>query len=278
MIQSNSVLPTPAHIAAYRRDGVALLKGALDADSLTALRQGADTAIASFPDKLRDMSRGKGGAFALNFVWRRVSQYELFVRAGVLSKLAMAFLDTDAVVFVEDELFVKSPGVYAPTPWHHDRPYYPLSGGVMCSIWIPLNPVQEDSALEFVATSHRWGSEFLPLSFRNDGLAPGADPSQLPPGIRTLPDIDALRDKYHILSWAMEPGDILVFDGLTVHGNPANRSSHTSRRISFRFFSCDAVYAPTRYPWTRRLSEVGVEEPEPGVQLAGVDFPTFRRP
>lgn len=267
--------PTPTEIADYRRDGVVLLRSIVAEDSIATLREGVEVATQTFPERRRDMSRGRGGAFALNFIWRRVKQYETFIKESGISRLAAKFLGIDAVVFVEDELFVKSPGVYAPTPWHHDRPYYPVIGGSMCSIWIPLNPIEEDSALELIAGSHQWESEFLPLNFRKDGVVPGANENHLPDGVRPMPDIEANRDGYRIVKWRMTPGDLLVFDGLTVHGNRANESQQTSQRVSFRFFSPDAAYHPTRYPWTRPLSEYGIEEPTPGIRLSGADFPTL---
>jgi len=275
VIKPISRSPTPTEIADYRRDGVVLLRSIIAEDSIAILREGVEVATQSFPEKRRDMSRGRGGAYALNFIWRHVKQYEIFIKESGISRLAANFLGIDAVVFVEDELFVKSPGVYAPTPWHHDRPYYPVIGGSMCSVWIPLNPIEENSALELIAGSHQWGSEFLPLNFRKDGVVPGANEDHLPDGVQLLPDIEANRDKYRIVKWGMTPGDLLVFDGLTVHGNRDNQSQHTSQRVSFRFFSPDAAYHPTRYPWTRPLSEYGIDEPTPGIRLSGEDFPTL---
>ena len=42
------------------------------------------------------------------------------------------------------------------------------------------------------------------------------------PELEDMPDIDANRDKYELLSWDLEPGDVLMFHPLIVHGSPGN--------------------------------------------------------
>ena len=84
------------------------------------------------------------------------------------------------------------------TPWHHDQPYYCVSGRQNVSFWIPLDPVAEATSLRCIRGSHRWEEEFSPpvsmaLSFTNTRFS-------------TLPDIDAHEDEYDIVSWALEPG------------------------------------------------------------------------
>ncbi len=58
-----------------------------------------------------------------------------------------------------------------------------------------------------------------------------------------LPDIDNHREDYNILGWALEPGDAIAFNYLTIHGAPGNLSKEHSRRaVSFRWLGDDAVY------------------------------------
>ena len=48
----------------------------------------------------------------------------------------------------------------------------------------------------------------------------------------TVPDIEAHRDDYEILSWELEPGDAIAFHMKTVHGRSGNGGTHhpSSRR------------------------------------------------
>jgi len=52
--------------------------------------------------------------------------------------------------------------------------------------------------------------------------APTAQPSPLnaDDGLEPVPDVEANRDQYRILGWAMEPGDAVAFNYLTLHGAP----------------------------------------------------------
>ena len=59
-----------------------------------------------------------------------------------------------------------------------------------------------------------------------------------------IPDIEANRDKYEILSWDMDPGDCIVFHFKTIHAGAGNPRSNTRRRaFSSRWIGDDAVYA-----------------------------------
>ena len=134
-------------------------------------------------------------------------------------------------------LIVKTENTGMPTPWHQDLPYYCLDATQTVSIWIPLDPVPRDRALEFVAGSHLWGKYYRPQRF--DGTALNEDD-----GLEALPDIDGDRDSYDILGWALEPGDAVGFDYRTVHGAPPNTSKTEQRRaFSLRLVGDDATFA-----------------------------------
>mgnify|MGYP000402576292 CR=1 FL=1 len=120
-------------------------------------------------------------------------------------------------------VLVKEPGADVPTPWHQDQPYYCVDGTDTVSLWIPLDSVPRERTLEFVAGSHKSGKYYRPERFNktalneNDGLEP-------------VPDIDNNRDKFNVLGWALEPGDAVAFNYLTLHGAPANKSKVDQRR------------------------------------------------
>ncbi|MFQ5983877.1 MAG: phytanoyl-CoA dioxygenase family protein [Woeseiaceae bacterium] len=164
-----------------------------------------------------------------------------------------------------DQLFVKEPGCEVPTPWHHDLPYWPLRGNQICSIWAPFDPVTSlSSGLEFIRGSHRWPQNFKPQAITKGAI--DAEES----GLEDMPDIEAHRDEYDIVSWDMAPGDLLLFHGRVVHGAGGNASVDTRRRaISTRWAGDDIRWDPR--PGTLRL----LWEPDlqPGAPLGGTIFP-----
>ena len=66
----------------------------------------------------------------------------------------------------------------------------------------------------------------------------------------------------------MEPGDLLIFHPLTLHGSSGNyHISQQSRRLAFRWLGDDVTYAPT--PYTMPFP---VENLAPGDPIAEPSF------
>jgi ectoine hydroxylase-related dioxygenase (phytanoyl-CoA dioxygenase family) len=63
--------------------------------------------------------------------------------------------------------------------------------------------------------------------------------------LEELPDIDANRDAFRMLGWALEPGDAVFFHMLTLHA--AGDATRRRRAFSIRFLGDDAVHAAR--PW-----------------------------
>ena len=140
-----------------------------------------------------------------------------------------------------DQLFVKESKSDAVTRWHNDLPYWPIEGNKVLSIWIAVDyTTLASGGLEFVAKSHLDGIFYQPVLF---GEASGAEQYSINPDYRPIPDIDANRDKYEFLSWDLEPGDALVFHGLTVHGARGNQENRRRRGYTVRFCGDDVVSA-----------------------------------
>jgi ectoine hydroxylase-related dioxygenase (phytanoyl-CoA dioxygenase family) len=152
--------------------------------------------------------------------------------------------------FMYEQVFSKSGGVTRRTPWHQDTPYLPVRGSQVAVLWMSFEPVPAGQALEFVRGSHRTtlydGSRFDP----DDDTAPLYGDGSLP----RLPDIEADRARWPIVSWATRPGDAIVFHPATLHGGGATTTAQGRRTLSLRFFGEDAVVAA-------RPGRRGAEEP-----------------
>ena len=101
----------------------------------------------------------------------------------------------------------------------------------------------------------------------------GAQYERQDEGYETVPDIDAARGDYRLLSWDMEPGDCIAFHFLTVHGAPGNASRTTRRRaIAARFTGDDARYAKRDGPMAPPFPEVTLK---PGDMMDCPSFPVL---
>ncbi len=125
--------------------------------------------------------------------------------------------------------------------------------------------VTADDGIEFIRGSHEWGRMFMPLHFGEH--TPKAPPTE---EYEAIPDIDANRKRYDLITWEMEPGDCLMFSGLTVHGTPGRRggpaTGETIRRWTIRLVDAQATYRP-RGVWTDETAAVlaaeGLREGQP---------------
>ena len=230
---------TDAQREAYERDGAIRLRGIIDQSWLERLAAAIEREIAAPGPCFHGYEVEGGGRFHGNMrVWENDPDFAAYCQESPLPALAAEFLGVDQVQIYYDQLFVKEAKTDAPTRWHNDLPYWPVRSKHIMSFWIALDPVTfESGALEFVRGSHKWGALFQPEPFAKGGTPYERNPDYVP-----MPDIDATRDEYEFVSWDMEPGDLLAFDALTVHGGPANQSAGRRRGYTVRYAGPDMTY------------------------------------
>lgn len=261
---------TAEHRRTYATDGAVVLRGALNAAWLALLDRGIEHNIRRPGKNFVDFTATGESARCVKdyWSWRDNPHYQAFLYESPLAELAGELLEAEEICFLEDQFFEKAAGARTPSPWHQDAPYYEIAGR-FCTAWMPLDPVGKDSCLEIVAGSNRWGKLFTPASFSAPGSAPYFVDDQASP-LPSVPDIETRRDEYRILSWSLEPGDVLFFSPFSLHGNPANPSPHRARRAAMRWVAEDAVYDPAVFPWASLLDGHGLA---PGERLIGENFP-----
>lgn len=239
----------PAVIEAFRRDGAAVLRGALSPDWIESLRAGVETnRTAPSPWAHWYTNPDESIGFWSDYVtWRDVPEYERVVTESGLADVAAELMGSRTARFFHEHVLVKEPGASERTPWHHDQPYYCVDGDQNVSMWIGLDPVPAERAVRFLAGSHRWDRWFIPRRFIDH--APYAPESGR---YEYLPDIDAMiaesPDEHRMVAFDTEPGDIVVFHYRTLHDAPGNSSSSERRRaVSLRWVGDDARWAER--PW-----------------------------
>lgn len=255
---------TEEEIQKYQEDGVIMLKGVIDPNWMALLETGMEEARNNSSLMGKFMSRKVKGYQMDTFLWKRVDAIRDLIYYGPFARIAQQLMGSNEVRFFYDQMFVKEPGADAPTPWHQDLSFWPIRGEQVCSFWIPCDPVnRENSGLLYVKGSHRWSQRFKAIS--PDYVATIIDNE-----MEDVPDINANLDKYALLDWDMEPGDVLIFHPLTLHGSYGNASRTRRRRaLALRWTGDDVVYAPS----SKRMPIHYTHESVVGGPLRGAAFP-----
>ncbi len=226
---------TPEQVADFQRDGAVVVRGVF-ADWVARMAEGIAENMASPSVYASENAVSEGRFFDDYCNWTRIAAFEDVVRNSPAAQLAALAMQSRTAQFFHDHVLVKEPGTPKPTPWHQDAPYYFVAGQQTVSLWIPLDPVNEAS-LRFIAGSHRWDRLVRPVSWADDSDFYDGDHEWTP-----VPDPDADPSASQVLEWAMEPGDVVLFDFRTAHGARGNASTTRRRALSLRWVGDDARY------------------------------------
>ena len=109
----------------------------------------------------------------------------------------------------------------------------------------------------------------MPRSFMTD------EAKWFPEGaLADLPDIESAREKFPILGWAVEPGDVVCFHMLTLHAAGGVQGPQRRRVFSVRFLGDDIVHAPRS--WVTSPEFPGLREELPaGARMEHPLFPVL---
>ena len=226
---------------AYARDGVVHIPGALDTDALAAAKAAYDWSLAH-PGPLGGNIRQKSDATFYQDLYNPdcLTGYREMLLASPITAIVADLWGSDPVWFMYEQVFLKEGGEARRTPWHQDSSYLAVAGEDLAVAWITFDAVSKADSLEFVKGSHR-GRLYNGSRFElGDDTAPTHPNSSLP----RLPDIEADRAKWDIVSWAVEPGDLIVFHPAMLHGGAPTHPGQRRRTLTLRYFGEGAVYDP----------------------------------
>lgn len=263
----DSPLIAQEHIQAFQRDGAVCLRQLLSPAAIATLREGIDYNLRHLSTRAKVASRPEDpGLFVEDFcTWQDNSYYQEIIFHHGLGAVAALLMASQQVRLYHDHLLVKEAHTQQSTPWHQDQPYYNVAGRQNVSFWIPVDPINRVTTLEFVAGSHL-GPWLMPRSFMTQ------EAKWFPPGsLAELPDIEAKRQQFPIIGWATEPGDVVCFHMLTLHAAPGVAGSVRRRVFSVRFLGDDMVHAPRA--WDTSPAFPGLVQELPAG--AAMDHPLF---
>ena len=214
---------TPEEIDTYHRDGVLLLQNMFDKDWIELLNKGLDVNIKTPTRRSRIWHKDTSGhsMFYDHTAWQGIDEYRKFIFNSPAAQICSRLTGSTAINFFFDSVFVRSTGTQFETPWHQDEPYWSVEGYDACSLWMPLVPVKRKSSLSFVPGSHRLKTVFKQYNFgdlnpvrkKNVDQVDFSDIAE-----QEFPDINADPERFGVVSWDMQPGDCIAFNGRTMHG------------------------------------------------------------
>ena len=254
-------------IKEYYNNGVVVLRNIVSTHWLNKLEIGIQKNFEN-PSEYKCVYETKDGIelfFDDYCNWQRIKEYKDFLFNSNIAKIAAQLMQSKKVNIFHEHVLIKEPGSSKKTPWHQDQPYYCVNGKDNCSLWIPLDPISKDICPEFIIKSHKWKKQFLPTKFIGESY------DHQDNEFEKIPDIDNHRNEYNIVSWSLNPGDLIAFNFSIVHGAPGNNSKYRRRAFSARFLGYDATFAKRKGETSPPFPEVILNHGDK------IDCPTFPR-
>lgn len=183
---------------------------------------------------------------------------------SALPPIVAELLDANYLNFWEDTTFAKGPRSRQKTAFHQDLAYFQIAGDQCVIVWIALDPAnKQNGVVEYVRGSHNWDEVYAPNVFISQTPVAGATDQR-------CPDIEANREAYDIVSFDVEPGDVIIHHVMTVHGAGGNMTDRWRRAMSFRYCGDRIRY----FDRPGAIQQVGVSgELNDGERLFSKDYP-----
>ena len=257
----------------YQKNGVVCLRQGLDVEQMSTIAEAYDYGVAHPSPAAKLFYPDSGTTFYQDAA--NVANWPVYVEAirrTPIPELVAALWGVDDVWFNYEQLFLKEGGAGRRTPWHQDSSYLPLAGDQLADVWITLGPLPKEYCLEFVRGSHRGptynASKFDPADDTAGLYEDGA--------FEPLPDIESEREKWDIVSWDVEPGDLLIFHLGVLHGGAGTRPGLRRRSIALRFFGPDVVFVPRPAPSEGVHGDAAAPNAEESPETLATAFTTFQ--
>jgi ectoine hydroxylase-related dioxygenase (phytanoyl-CoA dioxygenase family) len=233
-------LDLPALARRFADDGVVHVPAVLDAAAVDAARAAFEWSLANpGPGASRAFATVEGSFYQdlCNPAAPGSAPYRDVLHDTPVAALVAALWGSPEIWFMYEQVFLKDGGESRRTPWHQDSSYLSVDGDHLAVAWITFDPVPRADSLEFVRGSHR------DTLYNTSAFDPDDETAPIFDGLPRLPDIEADRSSFDIVSHDVEPGDVVVFHPAILHGGAPTHPGGRRRTLSLRFFGRDAVYA-----------------------------------
>lgn len=227
-------------IVQLEQDGVVCIRNMLDAETVTALRDEADKAVAEPSSEARFVNAPGDKVFYYEFnLWRRHPVIRDVTFDMHLADVAAALMRSEHITLYYTNTFVKDPGAADKvTPWHEDGSYSRFAGDNVINMNISFDYMPAETTLKFKRASHLRGD---PLSI-GPTFVPGVEYTEAMPDQAPMPSLEELNERFDTVYWEVHPGDALVFYQRTIHAAPGNSLSTRRHSTAFNFGGDGVTY------------------------------------
>ncbi len=237
-------------------NGFIHVKSLLAGDEIKLLASAIDS-VRSNPTPLRILkTEPEGGEFFMDFNnWRRSKQVEEICKLPKIVDLVTKLTNSQKCWLMHEDVIVKS-GNGAPTPIHHDRPYFIFKGNLNLSVWMTPEDVSSDSSLICYKKTHLIDKLFLPKMFKT-----GANAEHYPQKNKEcFEEIfeDTFKD-YEKVDFNFKAGDAVIFFHNTIHASHPHRSESTRKSLVVRYLLDGATLTKKYFNDVPPYERVGVK-------------------
>ncbi len=221
-------IPQPVAVDALWTHGHVTLRDLCTTPEVEAFRPVLHAAARATPALIPTDAEGEVYARAFRQhtnLWRSSADAAAFSLAPRFARVAAALLRTDAVRIYHDQALFKRAGG-GPTPWHQDKHYWPIDGGLL-TMWMPLVDVDAGMGqLRFARGTHTAGA------LTDQPISAGAE--------LALDELVRARGYEVVRTGAMAAGDASFHLAWTLHGADPNRT-HRDRDVMTVIFVADGA-------------------------------------
>jgi len=212
-------------------DGFVHIKSFLKGDEIKDLVTAIDI-IKTNPTPLRILKKDAEGEFFMDFNnWRRSKEVEKICKMPKIVDLVTKLTGSKKCWLMHEDVIVKS-GKGAPTPVHHDRPYFIAKGDLNLSVWMTPEDVAANSSLICFKGTHKIKKLFLPKIFKTGENAVNY-PRKNKEEFEEITQ-NTFKDNEQV-DFDLKAGDAIVFFHTTVHSSHTHRSQNTRRSLVVRY-------------------------------------------
>jgi ectoine hydroxylase-related dioxygenase (phytanoyl-CoA dioxygenase family) len=229
-------LDTPYELAAdavegFRHDGFVHLHDVLSAETIERYGEEITAKVVelnTMHQPLEERSTYGKAFLQVTNIWTQSEVARKLVFSRRLAQIATELLGTKGVRLYHDQALYKEPGGGI-TPWHADQYYWPLSGGLTVTAWIPL----QDTPVEMGPLSFASGSQDFP-ALRDLSISDNSE----------LMIQEAMeRERFPYVQEPYALGDVSFHYGMTFHRAPANLSDRPRRVMTIIYMDRDIKVA-----------------------------------
>lgn len=213
---------TENEVRFYREEGYLYLPGVIPAETVAAIRAEVLDVMAAAGRTYEDLrnSSGSKGKLIQSGQYLEESVLDSYVNSANLNSIASQLMEGPSSLYLPFTA-VKSGGGGGTFHFHQDNQYTRFDGPGI-NLWMAISPMSpENGCLMVVPRSHREGTI-------EESISPDGD------GHRAVAE-----DPTRFLPVRMNPGDVIAFTRLTLHGSGPNHTDEPRMAYAIQFHRDD---------------------------------------